>query len=205
MLAQRPGHLFREELSEKVNPKYIYGYKGWLFVITGLFLLLAYFRINFVVENVKLVFKLNKYDERFRAWLWLLVAVVAILIPICISFVLYFRRINSIYIAKFCIVLQPIVAFVGFVVLKRHTPDYLNIMLTTFLPSLLIISLPAFLYLQFSRRVKNTYLFYYKRLPKKITCPFCLTQILPTEEERTNKELTCVKCNNEISQYGIID
>ena len=64
--------------------------------------------------------------------------------------------------------------------------------------------MPIILYILRSKRVRNTFMFYEKILPKHIICPFCLSNQHPNNDERLNKKLDCTICGKNISENTVV-
>jgi hypothetical protein len=74
----------------------------------------------------------------------------------------------------------------------------------SFFQSALLGSLPIVIYILKSKRVRNTFMFYKNKLPKNITCPFCLSKQYPSTDERLNKQLICSQCGKNISENTMV-
>jgi len=204
MITQRP-YFFNppiEVLSAKVHPKYIYGYKGWLFFLSGFFLLMGSYRLYNVFSIYGSTIQTYYKDELLFPILWLITGCLNSLLSICTSFVLYFRIQHSLFIAKVSIALLPVGGFLGHFFFGNYDDRLWMAFQNGFLANLFY-ALPAFIYLSVSRRVRNTYLFCGNRLSEKVLCPFCLTSVIPDESERRNKQLICPQCKEIISQINI--
>lgn len=176
MLALRPQFLWKEKPSEAVNPKFIHGYKGWLFVLTGSFLLLGFYRFVAMSENSIKVFQDWVGYDQVPAILWLFVVLLDICLPLCIAFVLYFRWYDPLLISRGCAIVLPIAAFSGFWLFPPIEKDWRISSVIAFTSNALFFTIPTLFYLGLSRRVRNTYMFWGRRFPAGFNvhsvCPY---------------------------------
>jgi hypothetical protein len=188
------------ETVNSIHPKYIKGIKGWL-----LFFLLSllFIGVNMIIIVIKYFSnpRLDFFNLRLEFLIIHLTLIIAgIFFPFFVIYQMFKKKIQSLFIAKIFLILLPFYSFAWSMFLSTTMPFELESSIITGLFTVgILYSTPWLLYLNYSRRVNNTYLFTGKYLPSIVQCPFCLDKLQLDKEEREAQELICPTCNNIIS------
>jgi hypothetical protein len=203
MISLRPAYIWREDLSEQVHPKFVSGHNGWLLAIALLFVLLGLHHAWDTFRTFQPIVRGIRpgYDGLILSALGgEILVTLSTLLP---GVFLLLTWKYSLAAARITLFLSPVAVFVTRVIIDPFDQSWWTGFTQFFLSGFLILSLPVLLYLHYSKRARNTFMFYGNKLPATISCPFCLTKQTPSIDQRQAKELVCSSCGHTISRSTV--
>lgn len=188
----------------QLNPKYIRGVKGWLVIFI---LTLIFIGVNLLRATIEELFDYRRDFFHLRIEIQMVnfaLMFAGMFFPFFVAFRLYKKKNHSVLITKIFLVLLPFYSF-AWSIFKSSTMPYdigYAIILGLFIVGGLY-TLPWLFYLNYSKRVSNTYLFTGKYLPKDVQCPYCLEVIELENDKQLIQDFECASCNRIISRNNL--
>ena len=195
---------WNDRLSADVHPKFVYGRSGWLLAIILLLIALGVSHGWQTFEAFKPIGNGIRQEARLTILSILAVEILITLNLFLPGFLLLTKWRYSLLVAKAFLALSPFFLFVGRTFIEPCDSDVLSAATSYLLPNLFFFSAPILLYLIYSRRVRNSFMFAGSRMPSKISCPFCLSRQTLTPDERESKQLHCSACGRQIDSSTVL-
>lgn len=194
---------WNDQLLADVHPKFVYGRSGWLLAISLLMIALGVNHGWQTFEAFKPIGNGVRPEVRLMILSILAVEILITLNLFLPGFLLLTKWRYSLLAAKAFLALSPFFLFVGRTFIEPCDRDVLSAAISYLVPNLFFFSTPILLYLIYSRRVQNTFMFAGSRMPSKISCPFCLLRQTLTPDERKSKQLHCLACGRQIASATV--
>jgi len=189
--------------NDQINPKFIRGIKGWLVVFLISLIIIGINLTRIVFEELSDP-RRNFFILRVEMQMInLLLMIGGVFFPFFVTYQLYKKKAQALLIAKIFLFLFPFYVFT-YTIFKSSLPfDIQYAIISGLFVGGCLYSIPWLFYLNYSKRVNNTYLFTGKYLPHILQCPFCLDKLELDKEEQLAEELVCPSCNRIISAKSL--
>jgi len=195
---------WNDRLSADVNPKFVYGRSGWLLAIILLLIALGVSHGWQTFEAFKPVANGIRPEARLTILSILGVEILITLNLFLPGLLLLTKWRFSLLVAKTLLAVSPFFLFVGRTFIEPCDSDVLSAVRSYLLPNVFFFCAPILLYLTYSRRVQNSFMFAGSRMPSKISCPFCLTRQTLNSDQRKSKQLQCGACGRLIASSTVL-